>query len=44
MNAEKMSIVIEMLTVRFGESTMITTQDQLWYNQFKEGREDVNCC
>ena len=26
----------------FGESTMSRTQVQLWYNQFKEGREDVN--
>ena len=31
-----------MLTVVFGESTMSRTQVQLWYNQFKEGREDVN--
>ena len=31
-----------MLTVTFGESTMSTTQVQLWYNLFKEGREDVN--
>ena len=31
-----------MLTVAFGESTMSRTQVQLWYNQFKEGREDVN--
>ena len=26
----------------FGESTMSRTQVQLWYNRFKEGREDVN--
>ena len=26
----------------FGESTMSRTQVQLWYNGFKEGREDVN--
>ena len=26
----------------FGESTMSRTQIQLWYNQFKEGRKDVN--
>ena len=32
----------EMLTVVFGESTMIRTQVQLWYNRFKEAREDVN--
>ena len=30
-----------MLTVAFGESTMSTTQVQLWYNRFKEGRKDV---
>ena len=33
---------LEMLTVAFGESTMSRTQVQLWYNQFKEGRENVN--
>ena len=26
----------------FGESTMSRTQVQLWYNRFKERREDVN--
>ena len=31
-----------MLTVAFGESAMSRTQVQLWYNGFKEGREDVN--
>ena len=31
-----------MLTVAFGESTMSRTQVQLWYNLFKEDREDVN--
>ena len=31
-----------MLTVSFGESTMSRTQVQLWYNRFKEGREDVS--
>ena len=31
-----------MLTVALGESTMSTTQVQLWYNWFKEGREDGN--
>ena len=30
-----------MSTVEFEEST-IRTQVQLWYNRFKEGREDVN--
>ena len=32
----------EILTVTFGESTMSRTQVQLWYNQFKEDREDVS--
>ena len=32
----------EMLTVAFGKSTMSRTQVQLWYNRFKESREDVN--
>ena len=27
---------------KFGESTVSRTQVQLWYNQFREGREDVN--
>ena len=31
-----------MLTVAFGESTMSKTQVQLWYNLFKDGREDIN--
>ena len=31
-----------MLTVACDESTMSRTQVQLWYNQFKEGRVDVN--
>ena len=31
-----------MLTVTFGESTMSRTEVQLWYNRFKEAREDVN--
>ena len=30
-----------MLTVEFGKSTMSRPQVQLWYNRFKEGREDV---
>ena len=29
-----------MLTVTFGKSIMSRTQVQLWYNWFKEGRED----
>ena len=32
----------EMLTVAFGEFIMSRMQVQLWYNRFKEGREDVN--
>ena len=28
-------------TAAFGESTMSRTQVQLWYNRFKEGREDA---
>ena len=31
-----------MLTVAFDDSIMSGTQVQLWYNQFKEGQEDVN--
>ena len=31
-----------MLPVACGESTMSRTQVQLWYNRYKEGREDVN--
>ena len=31
-----------MLTAAFGKSTMSRTQVQLWYNRFKEDREDVN--
>ena len=30
-----------MLTVAFKEPTMSRTQVQLWYNRFKEGREDI---
>ena len=30
------------LTVAFGESTMSRIHVQLWYNRFKEGREDIN--
>ena len=32
----------EMLTVAFGKSTMSRTQIQLFYNRFKEYREDAN--
>ena len=31
-----------MLIVAFGKFSMNRTQAQLWYNWFKEGREDVN--
>ena len=37
-----MQRIFEVLTVAFGESTMSRTQVQLWYNRFKEGREDIN--
>ena len=33
--------VTNMFELLFGESTMSRTQGQLWYNRFKEGREDV---
>ena len=36
------AMTFEMLTVTFDESTMVRTQVKLWYNQFKEGRENVN--
>ena len=32
----------EILTVAFDKSTMSRAQVQLWYNRFKESREDVN--
>ena len=38
----KCARAFEMWTVAFGESTMSTAQVQLWYNRFKQGREDVN--
>lgn len=41
-NEIKCARTFEMLTVAFGESTMSRTQVQLWYNRFKDGREDVN--
>ena len=31
-----------MLTMAFGESNMSNMQVQLWYNRFKEDREDIN--
>ena len=31
-----------MLTVASSEPTMSRTQNQLWYNRFKEGLENVN--
>ena len=34
--------IFEMLTVASGLSTKSRTQVQLWYNRFKEVREDVN--
>ena len=41
-NEIKYARIFEMLTVAFGQSTMSRTQAQLWYNRFREGREDVN--
>ena len=41
-NEIKCARTFEMLTVAFGKSTMSRTQVQLWYNRFKEGREDIN--
>ena len=41
-NEIKCAKTFKMLTVAFGESTMSRTQVQLWYNRFKECREDVN--
>ena len=38
----KCARTFEMLTLTFGESTKSRTQVQLWYNRFKEGREDKN--
>ena len=34
--------MFQMLTLAFGESTKGRKRVQLWYNRFKEGREDVN--
>ena len=41
-NEIKCARTFEMLTVVFGEITLSRTLVQLWYNRFKEGREDVN--
>ena len=41
-NEIKCARTFEMSSVAFDESTMKRTQVQLWYNRFKEGREDVN--
>ena len=38
----KCARTFEMLIVAFGESLASRTQVQLWYNRFKEDREDVN--
>ena len=38
----KCASTFEMLTATFSESAMSRIQFQLWYNRFKEGREDVN--
>ena len=41
-NEIKCARTFEMLTVAFGEPTLNRTQVQLWYNWFKEGREEGN--
>ena len=41
-NEIKCAMTFQMLTVVFGVSIMSRTQVQLWYNRFKEGREDFN--
>ena len=41
-NKIKCGRTFEIMTVAFGNSTMSRKQVQLWYNQVKEGREDVN--
>ena len=41
-NEIRCTTTFEMLTVAFDDSTMSRTQVQLWFNPFKEGREDVN--
>ena len=40
-NEIKFTRTFEMFTVAFGVSIMSRTQIQLWYNGFREGREDV---
>ena len=39
-NEIKLARIFEMLT--YGKSTMSKTHVQLWYNRFKESREEVN--
>ena len=41
-NQRNCARIFQILTVTFGESAISRTQDQLWYNRFKEGREDSN--
>ena len=41
-NRIKCSKAIELMTVAFGESTMIKKHVSKWYRRFTEGREDVN--
>ena len=41
-NKIKCSKAIEMMTVAFGESTLIKKHVYMWYKCFTEGREDVN--
>ena len=41
-NEIKYARTFKILTVAFGEPSMSRTQAELWYNRFKEGREDVN--
>ena len=38
----KLNVQRYLVTVAFGASTMSRTQNQLWYNRYKECREDVN--
>ena len=41
LNVQRHSRTLETMTMAFNESTMSRTQDQLWYNKFKEGREST---
>ena len=41
-NEDKCARTFKILTVTFRESNMSRTQVQLWYNRFKESREEVN--